>query len=39
MQKENIIESDDFKRFKKEHEDLYNEYQVSSERKAYVKFN
>lgn len=26
-------------RFKKEHEDLYNEYQVPSERKAYVKFN
>lgn len=29
----------DSTRFKKEHEDLYNEYQVSSERKAYVKFN
>lgn len=29
----------DSTRFKKEHEDLYNEYQVPSERKAYVKFN
>jgi hypothetical protein len=29
----------DSTRFKKEHEDLYSEYQVSSERKAYVKFN
>lgn len=29
----------DSTRFKKEHENLYNEYQISSTRNAYVKFN
>lgn len=29
----------DSKKFKAEHEDLYSEYQTSSKRSAYVKFN
>lgn len=29
----------DSTKFKKEHEDLYNEYQTTATRKAYVKFN
>lgn len=29
----------DSKKFKEQHEDLYNEYLVSSDKKAYVKFN
>ena len=29
----------DSKKFKEDHEDLYNKYQTSSKRSAYVKFN
>ena len=37
--KETTTKKFDSTKFKKEHEDLYNEYQIKSTRKAYVKFN
>lgn len=37
--KETTTKKFDSTKFKKEHEDLYNKYQIQSTRKAYVKFN
>ena len=36
---ETIAKKFDSKKFKADHEDLYNKYQTSSKRSAYVKFN